>query len=638
MGYSIYNICKLYMRKKVVSTRKRLRMRTRKGFRKLRQQSKKRRGGVITTVPDQQKKITPYYDLTNCTNFFAFSDLEGANPFKFDDKDTVYDGLFGEPVSISELETENIITTQQVKNEVKSKIQTYFNVSNGCITGLITDTTAIAYEGDLLDNQVNFLTLLESMIKLKESAHDRVILIGGNRDFNKVRYGIELYIMNSDGSLPWTKPLSDFIEPDKNNIKFRCDTAPDYLTWFNNKDHEKNLIEEAKLTKFSESKTAVDRIAAIKPMFAFTPESIIKSIELTFTDDGTIKAAINNADKEPINRIICVLFMIMSFEWSKDTFQKDGWAIFEKYNGMLYKYLTLIQPIAFFKFNDNNGILTHRGYDDNFTIPLGEAPNDTNTLKLKTDNLQNLQKLQTDIAKIQDDWNRFISSYSVTYKESKNYYNKATDPQMYKWIQLGAPTTLIKTSKSPFSPSGTPTYTSLKDANITYNIFGHMPQLFFPSVNKPTDTNTYHICLDVCKADYGTSNSSYSFAMLHLSKTGDRLFGRTRLGNLKNKINESNESSKYEDKIIYYNNTLDDFITGINKHFNLNDENSDFKRRKFYTDSTYTRFLSVPEDSPLDDPMSAGGRKTRRKKHVCRTAKCRHHSHRKKTRHIYKRR
>ena len=159
MGYSIYNICKLYMRKKVVSTRKRLRMRTRKGFRKLRQQSKKRRGGVITTVPDQQKKITPYYDLTNCTNFFAFSDLEGANPFKFDDKDTVYDGLFGEPVSISELETENIITTQQVKNEVKSKIQTYFNVSNGCITGLITDTTAIAYEGDLLDNQVNFLTL-----------------------------------------------------------------------------------------------------------------------------------------------------------------------------------------------------------------------------------------------------------------------------------------------------------------------------------------------------------------------------------------------------------------------------------------------------------------------------------------------
>ena len=106
-----------------------------------------------------------YYNLSN-TNFFCFSDEEGGAPFIFN--------------SVSD------------DKGIPKILNDHFEFTDGIITKL-KDNTSFAFLGDLVDNSNHSIRLLESFIRLKSDKPDNVILIGGNRDFNKVRMGIELY-------------------------------------------------------------------------------------------------------------------------------------------------------------------------------------------------------------------------------------------------------------------------------------------------------------------------------------------------------------------------------------------------------------------------------------------------------------
>jgi hypothetical protein len=106
--------------------------------------------------------VESYYDLTG-KKLYCFSDEEGGNPFKLDGSfDTDEKGIFAE-------------------------LNADFSFNNGLITEFKKDNVSFAFLGDLLDNSKFSIRILEKYITLKNIIPNRVILIGGNRDFNKIR-------------------------------------------------------------------------------------------------------------------------------------------------------------------------------------------------------------------------------------------------------------------------------------------------------------------------------------------------------------------------------------------------------------------------------------------------------------------
>jgi hypothetical protein len=107
--------------------------------------------------------VESFYDLTG-KRLYCYSDEEGGNPFRLQedigDKDSI--GIF-------------------------AQLNSDFILNDGLIVGFKKPDVALSFLGDLLDNNKYSIRLLQSFIKLKHENPDKVILIGGNRDFNKIR-------------------------------------------------------------------------------------------------------------------------------------------------------------------------------------------------------------------------------------------------------------------------------------------------------------------------------------------------------------------------------------------------------------------------------------------------------------------
>jgi hypothetical protein len=123
---------------------------------------------------------TPSYTFSDV---WFFSDEEGGNPFRFnEDEGRLVDDNKGIP---------------ELMNSA------FEMAEPGFITGLKGET-GLAFLGDLVDNERYSLRLLQTMITLKANHGNRVLLIGGNRDFNKIRIGFELFLQHSvTREVPW---------------------------------------------------------------------------------------------------------------------------------------------------------------------------------------------------------------------------------------------------------------------------------------------------------------------------------------------------------------------------------------------------------------------------------------------------
>lgn len=464
-----------------------------------------------------------WYNLNNKT-LHIISDLEGTNPF-------------------TDLNSTNIVSgNNKKKDEVASILNNAFTFKDGLIIGINGDNNAFAFNGDLLDYNNYSIRLLMSMIRLKEKYPDRVILVGGNRDFNKIRMGIELFIYNQNKCLPWvkTKTLSELItnlrEP---GFEFRQVGIPEYLkdvltAWTSNMGILENTYN---------NKTAFyDRLDKMYSKTLGIPNIGFMKQELVdlFSD-----ASINDLDNENLAKLICIVNMLMAFEW------KGLPQYLEQFNGLYVKYLSKCHVIAGFTIDNKNGILSHGSIpitttvERKLTFPFG----------YNATNIKSTNSLKELLALIETEKSRLIYECQKTKFENYNYDKF---PMITKFVHL---TALTNDNKNPqassnYSPvvwsqpfdvntlsdikvqlSGGGGYntwiendrnyekTKLADGNdiIHYNIYGHAPSYYNPVYYR--QSSTLHVNLDVSKIE-GQFNPS-SFAMLIISKN-IQLIGRIK--------------------------------------------------------------------------------------------------------------
>jgi hypothetical protein len=493
-----------------------------------------------------------FYDfdkIENIKKFICFSDEEGGAPFTFkDDEDLL----------------QSVTDNQQNKTVVKALVESSFDCEDGLLTQ-IKQNIAVGFLGDLLDNNDKSIRVLQKMITLKNQNMTSVILIGGNRDFNKVRMGIECYMTKDDALLPWYKSTNEMYATPKEFIdslktiefKYRVETKDqiDYLTFGDYNFSSKNRFQEMTKT------------------LGFVSVNFYNEMKALFPD-------LNDESTEILDRFTCAMQMILSFEWKLDTIP----TFFHDYVGLYTKYIELCHICALFKINDKYGFMSHAGYV-HLTSPLGLDLNVTTV----TDALLSIMK------KSENEKITLLSQLSTLKDATNQSYtqNLSLHTKIAKFVQLTAPEICNGKSCHKFAPIITQsartsqegylkeiklkiTGGSWKDDDeksqekvkvsegnevISYNIYGHQPTCFFPTSNKTGET--YHICLDVSKTD-SDPNASYSnnfsFALFIIEKPNSsiKFIGRTTL------IKGENPKNNYDiDKTthLYYNvDIIDDVL------------------------------------------------------------------------------
>jgi hypothetical protein len=459
--------------------------------------------------------LKSFYNLDN-KKLYITSDLEGGNPFR-------------------EFETNN--KSVEIINEMNS----IFEFKDGLIVDFKQLNTAFALTGDLLDNNTFSIRLLIEMIKLKEKYPDRVILIGGNRDFNKIRMGVELFIYNNN-LLPWanTNSLIDLIKQIKSNanFEFRQEGVPEYLKgvlkpWNDNMELLKDV--------FNTKKQFHKRIITIyqKTLGIPTIDFMIEEIKQMFNNK------LESLTDDEMAILLCIIHMVMAFEWTNLP------SYLKIFNGLYVKYLSYCHVIAGFKINNKNGILSHGSMPINTTDGINRKL--TAPFGYDASKISNKKSLVDILSLIEQEKTQLIQEYiSLQYK----MYDYNINPIFTKFIHLTAPTKDEKhpEANSNYSPviwnnsieiltdiklrlSGgnystwikhdkeNPMY-SLEDGNdeIHYNISGHAPTYYNPVYYR--DKFTLHVNLDISKIE-GPSNS-YSFALLVISSSTTYLLSRIK--------------------------------------------------------------------------------------------------------------
>ena len=488
---------------------------------------------------------------TEWNNVFFHSDEEGGAPFHFlkDSAGTLASDPKGVPATLVE--------AFELKDGIIRQVKPGFQY---------------VFLGDLQDNSSYTIRLLQAMTTMKRANPTNVLLIGGNRDFNKIRMGIELYITHGAGHLPWQKsdgsPVTTVEELVANlssvAFSFREKAVPSYLEgavpgW---------TSAMAKISKeYTEGSPILDRVRmTLQTTMGIgfglpNPEKdLLDELQLLLNIDG---AGIEGA-------LLCTMAMVMGFEWpALPVFLAD-------YNGLYIKYLRLSHVIAKFTVGEKIGIVSHGGLPHDFKYPTADklgGPFAHLIPKADKDASYRLTSpfgfrqetpgfvgagLDTILTEIEAEKNAMCDAVNELQATGLIGF-KSTKKSLYnliaKYVQLTAMSTFPHDhyAESQASPvvgmqpipienwigdirvqegGDTDWAVAQKEAPgkvlnegaslIHYNIFGHAPQGYFPTVHR--ESRTLYVNLDVSKIDGQTNN--YSFAMFHITREMDELIGR----------------------------------------------------------------------------------------------------------------
>ena len=438
--------------------------------------SKLSRAGVPEYRPPPAKEpptlrafsTSAHYQFNKGYTLYVVSDLEGANLFNFSPIDKVPNkDLTKEDIKLDNIENINVLlkdtdsklseedknmfkdnyTTQQsalLGNSKKVKKEVVDEMNNFLLTdGMIDDiknsknsTTCIAFTGDLVDNRPHSIRILEKIVKLKERYPSRVILVGGNRDFNKLRLGIELFLIRNDEidkidkspvfNIENLNPtLSDLLQ---NNYKFAQNNFND-LNYFHETNWGKNYKDYV-----SDTDNSFNRFEAILDItMNAKSEAYITEIKQLFP------SVINTFKKEDLknklNLLGCLLMMAMCFYWREDVLPQE----FKKYNGLFRKYFEYMHPMATFEINEKKGVLSHSGVSniDKVNIPLGiqkiQAGGDGTPVADAADAAAKIQSLPFFVNQLTKDKNKMLVEY-----DNLKYSTKIPE-SVTRYIQVSAP-------------------------------------------------------------------------------------------------------------------------------------------------------------------------------------------------------
>jgi hypothetical protein len=484
--------------------------------------------------------VESFYDLTG-KRLYCYSDEEGGNPFKLQKE-------------IGDTDSKHIF----------AQLDSDFVFNDGLIVEFKKPDVALTFLGDLLDNSKYSIRLLQSFIRLKQINPNSVILIGGNRDFNKIRMGIELYFHDPTKAgvdqLPWNgtnnfDELKTRLQNPMYNFQFRDKRVPEYLKDVKLWDGAIGLLEAEYNKSFH---------ARLDTMFKKTKGvNAFGDCGYTFiVDELNDMFALPDASKlrkgdEISARIICMIQMIMAFDWGREGLPH----YLESFNGLYIKYLEQCHVISIFAIGGKFGILSHSGYPKKLTFPFG-YDSENALMKFSKGSLTNV------VANIEREKYELI----LQVKDKKNYmYSYDADYMINKFVHLTAATIFdndegAKASNSPVvwgqltqtnqrpeikvQIKGGKGFRSWIDKDvyhadkiyvndedgsmISYNIFGHAPQFFNPTLFRKSAGSTLHVNLDISKIEANNANSNsannYSFAFLYIDGSGvDKVIGRIKL-------------------------------------------------------------------------------------------------------------
>jgi hypothetical protein len=481
--------------------------------------------------------------------------------------------------------------------------------------GLITDIkklppdynsqAAFAFLGDLLDNNPFSIRLMESMINLKKKNPNRVILLGGNRDFNKLRMGIELFLHNTsqNNSLPWTetKTIQELLakfEDTNNTFEFRHEGIPDYLKDVGEWD---KIIKDKKLDIYN-NKTDIS--GRLNSMYANTLGIKDGTKHMKKELENIFGISLYNYSPQVLDKLFCTIHMIMAFNWS--CFKLP--AYLSRFNALYQNYLTACHVIAGFTMNGKTGILSHgsipiqtinennQTINRSLTYPFGyDATNTLFTNDSKKYSLPGIismielekQELMTEYQKLRntqytyDNFPMVTKFVHLTATTKDNQYpqagsqhspvvwgNQEKDLTKYPDISLrlsgqnGGDGTGFKNWVN--RDKSKPHYT-LDNGNdiVNYNIFGHSPAYFNPIYHRKQ--HTLHVNLDISKAELQSNSSTFAFLLIHENYT--MLIGRIQFTQIDS--NKADGSAEYKNNTGYATEAIRKELSGLDHYYSL---------------------------------------------------------------------
>ena len=467
-------------------------------------------------------------------------------------------------------------------------ISQYLEYTNNKLLTLKTPKdTAMIFLGDLIDNAEHGIRLMTSMLQLKKTLGQELLLIGGNRDFNKIRFADEMCISMNGFPCVYkqaygTEPHGTFQEAVNALIKKiklvkRTFTADKLVQGYQVKPWHVNNYDLYTRPLDTES---IERV--LLDMYTVDVEKA-KSMDHVFNELVALKIILKpeepaNADKDTkkkyeadlliYKRMAVTLFnMLASRKWDEKDLITDIKVNENSLNGLYVSYLEQCKVCELFEFNSKYGFASHGGLspmESTYTSVLGASYELT---KLKEDllDVKGTQRVNFESASLQEVISKYhtalLKPVLATLVGSKDTVPLTRDnnPQLLHLIHTTAATKFGTENQLMFHHSLSPivgyhppargkkltvgghygnrAYMNTKDdqvvsyasfekpdgTQITWNIYGHQPRGLFPAVHK--EATTYHICLDVSKIEGQTNKNSYAAMILTKEDTTTKIFG-----------------------------------------------------------------------------------------------------------------
>ena len=479
------------------------------------------------------------YTFTDDDNIYFFSDIEGNMPYgirnlMFDDNN--------KPLSLG--------------NEV------------------------IVFTGDLIDRGEYTIRNLLRMLALKKANDANVILLCGNRDANKIRMYHECHI----------QAIEDMILKSENKNKNKDINAilgelQKIDTVFTNKlESIKEIIDITGINNSGKGFSEIysDDLSRITKMYSNTLGSP-KQIEF-FKAEFEVLFKIDKGfwdDKnDTLLKFIAMMNMVMGKVWEKDELPD----VLKDYNGLYIKYLQECHIMASITIGTKLCIVSHAGipYDEKrgFYIPteIGVVPSPktikeeklsygvqitTETPKSNNPHYYNISNIEM-LNKCFNDFIERIKGGDRSDLEYKKYVAMSAncDDKVMPYTAYASPIVSQKELEEVKMKEGL-SLDKFKKGNIThiYNIFGHQPSGLLPYISKGTYIHTYHIDLDISRAENPIISNKESYVYLRITKDSDMLFGKTDTNNAYHSITGE-----------IVENNLDGLSKTIGKGININYE------------------------------------------------------------------
>ena len=401
----------------------------------------------------------------------------------------------------------------------------------------------IVFTGDLIDRGEYTIRNLKRMLALKKANPKNVILLCGNRDANKIRMYHECHI----------QAIEDMILKSENknkDINAILGELRNIDTVFTNKlESIKEIIDITGINNSGKGFSEIysDDLSRITKMYSNTlgsPKQIeffAREFEVLFGfsfgigedfwDDknkGIDKHT--DANYNTLLKCIAMMNMVMGKVWNESELPE----VLKDYNGLYIKYLQECHIMASITIGTKLCIVSHAGIPYDETLKTFYIPSEIGNVSTGSiDYNKNIIGLNSAYS----DFIERIKGGDRNDKEYKKYVAMSAncDDKVIPYSAYASPIVSQKDLDEVKQKKDFNLDVFRKNEKQIYNIYGHQPTGLLPYISRVIsnrdrgidETFSYHIDLDISKAEDNFVSNKESYVYLRITKDSDMLFGKT---------------------------------------------------------------------------------------------------------------